>query len=101
MSQKKEPKPQRPAQAQERQPVEDTIKQFGHLDILVNNAAEQHLLESFEDISEEQIERTFRTNIFSYFFCAKHALKYLEPGSAIVNTTSVTAYRGNPMLIDY
>jgi NAD(P)-dependent dehydrogenase (short-subunit alcohol dehydrogenase family) len=84
-----------------RQIVEDTVKQFGHLDILVNNAAEQHALEIFEDITEEQIERTFRTNIFSYFFCTKHALKHLEAGSAIVNTTSVTAYRGNPMLIDY
>jgi len=81
--------------------VADTVKQFGKLDILVNNAAEQHALEKFEEIMEQQIERTFRTNIYSYFFCTKHALKHLKPGSTIINTTSVTAYRGNPMLIDY
>ena len=81
--------------------VQDTVKQFGRLDILVNNAAEQHALEKFEDIAQDQIERTFRTNIFSFFYCTKYALKHLKPGSAIINSTSVTAYRGNPMLIDY
>lgn len=81
--------------------VEDTVKQFGRLDILVNNAAEQHALEKFEDIAQDQIERTFRTNIFSFFYCTKYALKHLKPGSTIINSTSVTAYRGNPMLIDY
>jgi NAD(P)-dependent dehydrogenase (short-subunit alcohol dehydrogenase family) len=81
--------------------VADTVKQLGRLDILVNNAAEQHALEKFEDITEDQIDRTFRTNIYSYLFCTKHALKHLKRGSAIINSTSVTAYRGNPMLIDY
>ncbi len=81
--------------------VEDTVKEFGQLDILVNNAAEQHPQESIEDISREQLERTFRTNIFSYFFFVKAALKHLKAGSVIINTTSVTAYRGSPKLLDY
>jgi NAD(P)-dependent dehydrogenase (short-subunit alcohol dehydrogenase family) len=81
--------------------VEETVKHFGKLDILVNNAAEQHALENFEDIAQDQIERTFRTNIFSFFFCTKYALKHLKTGSTIINSTSVTAYRGNPALIDY
>ena len=81
--------------------VEKTVRTFGRLDILVNNAAEQHPQKSLEDISAEQLERTFRTNIFSYFFMAKAALKYLKPGSAIINTTSVTAYKGSPELLDY
>jgi NAD(P)-dependent dehydrogenase (short-subunit alcohol dehydrogenase family) len=85
-----------------RQAVEETLKEFGHLDILVNNAAEQHPQESIEDISAEQLERTFRTNIFSYFFMTKAALKHLPKGrGAIINTTSVTAYRGSPHLLDY
>ena len=81
--------------------VEQTVQEFGKLDILVNNAAEQHPQESIEDISAEQLERTFRTNIFSMFFLTKAALKHLQKGSAIVNTTSVTAYKGNEQLIDY
>ena len=81
--------------------VQQTVEEFGKLDILVNNAAEQHTQESIEDISAEQLERTFRTNIFSMFFMTKAALKHLQPGSAIVNTTSVTAYKGNEQLIDY
>jgi NAD(P)-dependent dehydrogenase (short-subunit alcohol dehydrogenase family) len=83
------------------QAVEKTVAQLGHLDILVNNAAEQHPQETIENISAEQLERTFRTNIFSMFFLTKAALPYLKEGSAIVNTTSVTAYQGNPQLIDY
>ena len=78
-----------------------TVNDFGSLDVLVNNAAEQHPQESIEKISAEQLERTFRTNIFSYFFLTKAALPHLRKGSAIVNTTSVTAYRGSPALIDY
>src|SRR6185312_3004581 len=70
-------------------------------DILVNNAAEQHESQDFARISEAQIERTFRTNIFGYFFMAQAALKHMEKGAAIVNTTSVTAYRGSEHLIDY
>lgn len=81
--------------------VANTVRHFGQLDTLVNNAAEQHALEDFEDITKDQIERTFRTNIFSFFYCTKYALKHLKEGCTIINSTSVTAYRGNPMLIDY
>jgi NAD(P)-dependent dehydrogenase (short-subunit alcohol dehydrogenase family) len=81
--------------------VDETVREFGKLDILVNNAAEQHDRESIEEISEDQLVRTFRTNIFSQFFLVKAALKHLKEGSAIVNTTSVTAYRGSGHLLDY
>jgi NAD(P)-dependent dehydrogenase (short-subunit alcohol dehydrogenase family) len=81
--------------------VKQTIKEFGHLEIVVNNAAEQHPTEDLTKISAKQIERTFRTNIFSYFFLTKAALPHLKKGSAIVNTTSVTAYRGSSHLLDY
>jgi len=84
-----------------RQAVEQVAQEFGHLDILVNNAAEQHPQESIEEISTEQLERTFRTNIFAYFYMVKASLKHLKEGSAIVNTTSVTAYRGSSHLLDY
>jgi NAD(P)-dependent dehydrogenase (short-subunit alcohol dehydrogenase family) len=83
------------------QAVQQTIETFGKLNILVNNAAEQHPQQSIEQISEEQLERTFRTNIFAHFFLVKAALKHLESGSAIINTTSVTAYQGAPQLLDY
>jgi NAD(P)-dependent dehydrogenase (short-subunit alcohol dehydrogenase family) len=83
------------------QAVQQAVDEFGKLDILINNAAEQHPQESIEDISAEQLERTFRTNIFSMFYLTKAALKHLKEGSAIVNTTSVTAYKGNQQLIDY
>ncbi|MBD2742479.1 SDR family oxidoreductase [Coleofasciculus sp. FACHB-1120] len=83
------------------QAVENTVKELGKLDVLVNNAAEQHPQESIEDITAEQLERTFRTNIFSMFFLTKAALKHLKEGSAIINTTSVTAYKGNQQLLDY
>ncbi len=81
--------------------IEQTIDTYGKLDILVNNAAEQHPQNSLEDITAEQLERTFRTNIFSMFFLTKAALPHLKEGSAIINTTSVTAYEGNPQLLDY
>jgi NAD(P)-dependent dehydrogenase (short-subunit alcohol dehydrogenase family) len=73
----------------------------GGIDILVNNAAEQHTCEDFAEIPEAQVERTFRTNIFGYFWMAKNAVKRMPEGGAIINTTSVTAYQGSPQLIDY
>jgi NAD(P)-dependent dehydrogenase (short-subunit alcohol dehydrogenase family) len=81
--------------------VRRTVDELGKLDVLVNNAAEQHPQESIADISAEQLERTFRTNIFSFFFLTKAALPHLGEGSAIVNCTSVTAYKGSPELLDY
>lgn len=83
------------------QAVQKTLDAFGHLDVLVNNAAEQHPQTTLEDISAEQLERTFRTNIFSMFFLTKAALPHLQPGSTIINTTSVTAYQGSAQLLDY
>jgi NAD(P)-dependent dehydrogenase (short-subunit alcohol dehydrogenase family) len=84
-----------------RKAVEQTVKELSKLDILVNNAAEQHSQESIEQITEKQLERTFRTNIFSFFFMAKAAMKHLKKGSAIINTSSVTAYKGSDHLLDY
>ncbi len=83
------------------QAVQKTIDEFGQLHILINNAAEQHPQESIEDITAEQLERTFRTNIYSMFFLTKMAMPYLKEGATIINTTSVTAYQGNPQLLDY
>jgi NAD(P)-dependent dehydrogenase (short-subunit alcohol dehydrogenase family) len=83
------------------QAVQHTVATLGRLDILVNNAAEQHPQDSIEKITAEQLERTFRTNIFAYFYMAKAALSHLSQGSAIINTASVTAYKGNPQLLDY
>ncbi|MBB3101782.1 SDR family oxidoreductase [Azomonas macrocytogenes] len=84
-----------------RKVVADTVANLGQVDIVVNNAGEQHPQKGLEDISEEQWERTFRTNIFGMFQLTKAALPHLAEGSSIINTTSVTAYKGNPMLIDY
>ena len=84
-----------------RQAVQRTVNELGQLDILVNNAAEQHPCESIEKISAEQLERTFRTNIFAMFYLVKAAMPHLKEGSAIINTTSVTAYKGSPQLLDY
>lgn len=81
--------------------VRRTVEAFGRLDVLVNNCAEQHPSGALEDIAEEQLERTFRTNIFSYFHMAQAALPHLPKGGTIVNTTSVTAYRGSHHLVDY
>ena len=81
--------------------VERTVKELGRLDILVNNAAEQHPQKSIEDITADQLLRTFKTNIFAMFYLTKAALKHLKEGSAIINTTSITAYRGSPELLDY
>jgi NAD(P)-dependent dehydrogenase (short-subunit alcohol dehydrogenase family) len=84
-----------------RKAVDQTMKDFGRLDVVVNNAAEQHPQDSIEKITEKQLERTFRTNIFSFFFMTKAAMKYLKKGAAIINTTSVTAYKGSAHLLDY
>jgi NAD(P)-dependent dehydrogenase (short-subunit alcohol dehydrogenase family) len=83
--------------------VDQTVKKLGRLDILVNNAAEQHPQESIEVITEKQLDATFRTNMYSMFFLTKAAVAHLkkQPGSTIINTTSVTAYRGSPELLDY
>lgn len=76
-------------------------ERWGRLDVLVNNAAEQHPQERLEDITEEQWEKTFRTNIFGMFLMTKALLPLMGEGGAIINTTSITAYKGNPQLIDY
>jgi NAD(P)-dependent dehydrogenase (short-subunit alcohol dehydrogenase family) len=81
--------------------VTKAISTFGHIEILVNNAAEQHVRTSIEDITSAQLEKTFRTNIFSMFHMVKAALPHLKKGSRIINTTSVTAYKGSPHLLDY
>ncbi len=81
--------------------VAQAVRELGKLDILVNNAAEQHPQKSIADVSAEQLERTFRTNVFGMFFMTKAAMPHLKQGSAIINTTSVTAYRGSPNLLDY
>jgi NAD(P)-dependent dehydrogenase (short-subunit alcohol dehydrogenase family) len=81
--------------------VKQTLDTFGGLDVLVNNAAEQHTDEDLEDISEEQLERTFRTNFYGYFFMTQAALPHLKESATIVNTASVTAYRGQTKLMDY
>jgi NAD(P)-dependent dehydrogenase (short-subunit alcohol dehydrogenase family) len=81
--------------------VAQTVDELGGLDVLVNNAAEQHPQDSIEKITSSQLEKTFRTNIFSMFYLTKAAMKHLKKGSAIINTTSVTAYKGSPHLLDY
>ncbi|PJW15257.1 NAD(P)-dependent oxidoreductase [Geobacillus sp. Manikaran-105] len=81
--------------------VKQTIEAFGKLDIVVNNAAEQHPQPNFLNITAAQLEKTFRTNVFGCFFLTKAALPHLKSGSAIINTASITAYEGNEQLIDY
>src|SRR5829696_8304494 len=84
-----------------REAVEKAVKEFGRLDILVNNAAEQHEVDDPAELTEKQIERTFRTNVFSFFFMVKAALPHLKEGASIINSTSVTAYKGHKTLLDY
>ncbi len=83
------------------QAVKQTVSELGGLDIVVNNAAEQHLVESLADLTDEQLERTFRTNIFSFFYLTRAALPHLKEGSTIICSTSVTAYQGHETLLDY
>lgn len=84
-----------------REVIEQTITTFGHINIVVNNAAEQHPQDSLEKITKEQLEKTFRTNIFSFFYLTKAAVPHLKTGDCIINSTSVTAYRGSSHLLDY
>lgn len=84
-----------------RSAVKETGERFGRIDILVNNAGEQHIHENLEDISAQEWERTFKTNIFGTFYMTKAVLPYMNKGSAIINTTSIVAYMGHPVLIDY
>jgi NAD(P)-dependent dehydrogenase (short-subunit alcohol dehydrogenase family) len=81
--------------------VRQTVDQLGRLDILVNNAGEQHADKDIRDITEEQLRRTFQTNIFGMFFLTQAALPHLKKGSAIINTTSETTYEGSKLLLDY
>lgn len=81
--------------------VDKIIKEYGKIDILVNNAGEQHPQNSIEDITKEQLERTFKTNIFAMFYMTKAVMPYLKSGDSIINTASITAYKGNETLIDY
>ena len=81
--------------------VRQIVKKFGRIDVLVNNAAEQHPVKRPEDITDEQLLRTFKTNIFSYFYMTRAALPHMKANSKIINTTSVTAYRGSSHLLDY
>jgi NAD(P)-dependent dehydrogenase (short-subunit alcohol dehydrogenase family) len=81
--------------------VKEVVDTLGKLDILVNNAAEQHPDDEITDITEEQLKRTFQTNFFGYFFMVQAARPHLKKGAAIINTTSVTMYQGSESLLDY
>ena len=83
------------------QAVQATVDTFGWIDILVNNAAYQHHQPSIEEITDEQLDRTFRTNIFGYFYMARAAVRHMQPGSAIINTGSITGLEGSGSLLDY
>jgi NAD(P)-dependent dehydrogenase (short-subunit alcohol dehydrogenase family) len=81
--------------------IDEVVEKFGKLNIVVNNAAEQHPTEDVEEITAEQIKNTFSTNIFAYFYIVLESLKHLKKGDCIINTTSVTSYRGSKHLLDY
>lgn len=81
--------------------VEETMEKFGKIDILINNAGEQHTADALEDISPEQLQRTFATNVFGAFYLTQAVLPHLKENASIINTVSITAYRGQPVLMDY
>jgi NAD(P)-dependent dehydrogenase (short-subunit alcohol dehydrogenase family) len=81
--------------------IEKTIDEFGKIDVLVNNAAEQHPRKKLSDITDDSLLRVFKTNIFAHFYMIREAVQHMPKGSAIINTTSITAYQGHPVLIDY
>ncbi|MEQ8469714.1 MAG: SDR family oxidoreductase [Marinoscillum sp.] len=88
-------------EAQCRKIIENTMEKFGQIDVLVNNAAYQMAHESIQDISSEQWEYTFKTNIHAMFYLCKAAEPHLKPGNSVINTTSVNAYNPTPILLDY
>lgn len=81
--------------------IDQIMNEFSKVDILVNNAAVQYPTDDFMQITDDQLEKTFKTNIFSYFYMTRAVLPHLAEGSTIINSTSITAYQGNPSLIDY
>ncbi|MEG9249585.1 SDR family oxidoreductase [Arthrobacter sp. Soc17.1.1.1] len=81
--------------------VQQAVDGLGGLDILVNNAGKQVAVESLEELTDEQLDHTYKTNIYSFFRVTKEALKHLQPGSAVINTTSIQAYQPSPTLVDY
>jgi NAD(P)-dependent dehydrogenase (short-subunit alcohol dehydrogenase family) len=81
--------------------VQRAVEEFGRLDILVNNAAYQDVIESIQDVTEEMLLHTYRTNIFAMFYLSKAALSHMQPGSTIINTTSIQAYQPSPTLLPY
>ncbi|WOK98719.1 hypothetical protein Cni_G07431 [Canna indica] len=84
-----------------RKVVDEVVNAYGRIDIVVNNAAEQYERSSIADLSEQQLDRVFRTNFFSYVFILKYALQHMEAGSCVINTTSVNAYKGHKQFLDY
>lgn len=81
--------------------IENTIKEYGKIDILVNNAAVQYQCNDIKSITDEQFDKTFKTNVYGNFYITRAAMKHLKSGASIINTTSVVAYKGNELLIDY
>lgn len=81
--------------------VQKVVDAWGEIDVLVNHAGEQHVQEKLEDVTAEQIDRTFRTNVFSMYYFVKAAYPHMREGGSIINTASITAYEGNPLFLDY